>query len=428
MYHKRLLIRSLLVLGIVLSLSGCSIATSIGTVTYEENKRSIKPDKDLSERVRELSEDSTSESEGEIEDDTSMKYSKADLKLYNSLIKDEANITFSPYSLRNCIGIIYNGCNDEVKEMLDTEFGFESRGTDYYNEYEKSVSMGDDYGVAIANKAYIRDEKELKLDLLNTNDIEKMDMRNAVKACEIMNKYISDNTKEKIQNLIKPENITPSTSLVAINCLYFKQKWTQDEKEVNWKQSGYIKAFGDTSKDLAMVKEVDGLDILRLKYDDCNYSMYIICDNEESTTKNVDSYLSNISIEDYMNILEFEGYEGLKDYDEVYYVVPEFKMENQVSLIKYFVDNEYEDLLSSIALNKLGDIRISEILQGTFIDVNKEGTEAAASTAIISKCNSVLIEDNIKTKNVIVDDTFHFVIKDDITGEILFMGRVDNVE
>lgn len=430
---------SILSLGLVLSLSGC---TAGATGVYQAHKRAVNSS-EVSDRVREamstLESSSSSENEsesssenesvsvGENEVGTQVKYSSADLKLYNSLIKDYENLTFSPYSLRDCIGLIYNGSNDVVKAMLDKEFGFGTRGLDHYNNYDKSLSMGKEYGVAVANKAYVRDLDELNLEVLNTKNIEEADMNETVKTSEMMNKYISDNTKEKIKNLIKPEHITPETSLIAINCLYFKQKWEQDEREINWKDSNIVKGFGDTTSDITIAKEVGDLDVLRLKYDDCDYSMYIICDNAESDTKNVDKYLSEISIDEYMDILDFSNYEGLKGYDKIYYSVPEFKMDQKFSLIKYLKDNGYEGLLGFDSFNKLGDVHISDVLQGTYIDVNKEGTEAAAATAIVMKTNSAMIEPS-KIKDIIVNDTFHFVIKDDITNEILFMGRVDDIK
>lgn len=422
---------SLLSLGLILSLSGCSSSIGASAVYKMEKNRQIKPEKTASERLQEITSSEAETSMGEQDMGTEgkerAKYSNADLKLYNALAKSEGTITFSPYSLRNCIGLVYNGTNDTVKEMIDKEFGFGSKGLDYYNNYDKSLNMGNEYGVAVANKAYIRDENELNLELLNTSNVEKIDMGDSFKASEIMNKYISDNTKEKIQNLIEPDNITPDTSLVAINCLYFKQKWEQKEKDINWKSNGYITSFGDTTKDVKIAKEVGDLDVLRLKYDDCDYSMYIICDNYESDKKNVDDYLNNLSMEEYMDILDFSNYEGLKDYGEVFYNVPEFKMDCKFSLKKYMIENGYESILGPTAFEKLGDVSVSDILQGTYIDVNKEGTEAAAATAMIMKTNSVMLDD-VKTKTILVDDTFHFAIKDDKTNEILFMGRVDDIK
>lgn len=378
----------------------------------------------------------------DINNDSTNMDLESDLNLYLGLVNKEENWVFSPYSIKDCFSIIYPSASGKTKEQIDATLGFSSRSLDFYKDYDSYVKSKNSFGIHVANKGFINEEmkSELNLSVLNTDDLEVLKMDNTT--YKHINKYIADNTNNKITDLLSESSVTEDTSLVLVNALHFLKGWDYKEREVWWMptKSSY-EAFGD-ELDFSNIKEPNkDIDVLRLIYDskekneDGNtlgrdkhkYSMYIICKSTNSQS-NVDEFFESLSGKEFSDLLDFSAYKGLKGYDEGSFRIPSFETKNQLSIKDSLKNLGLTECFNEFTTDfkKLGKVYISDVLHGSYVKTDRKGTEAAASTAITM--TEMASEESFtkpkKQKSVVANDTFIFVIKDDTANNILFMGRI----
>jgi serpin B len=366
-----------------------------------------------------------------IENENSASY-ESDLCLYNGLVDKSQNFVFSPYSIRDCFSLLYDGVSGDSKNEMNEILGFSTRSTGYYRNYDKYISS--DSGLHVGNKGFVQDvyKEELNTDILGTDSIDYFSMEDD--PVQKINGYVADETKDKIVNLLPKESISEDTMLVLVNALYFNKSWSFDDDFIWWQDDKRYSAFSSEDYPIQNVKEAnENIDVLRLVYDaDKNspleshtYSMYIICDSSDSKTHNVDDFLENISSEEFENLLNFNDYAGLKDYDKVSCTVPNFTINCTDSISSKLSNLGLGSMFKkSDDFSKIGPLYINDVFHGAYINVNSTGTEAAAATAITMYELASRVETVEKIKYVQADSDFVFVLKDDTANNILFMGRV----
>lgn len=358
---------------------------------------------------------------------------KTELDIYKELVNKDDNWVFSPYSLYDCARLIYPASNGETRTELEQVFGLNDTKVEHYIEYDSNIEFNGEYGVRVTNTAYINNKYK---DSINKEfiggDLEFIDVSNPNKEVAKINSKVSDDTNGMIKDLLLPSVIGPDTSAIMVNALYFNMAWNHEKSEILWKEDHMIDSFEDFIS-LNAVKEYDSIDILRLKYNEvegCNpYSLYIICDNADSKSKTVDNFMETVDYNTFNELLDFNEYKGLQGYDKTNFNVPSFKIDYKES-----IKDGMQKLGLNVSLSNNADfsksgisMHISDIVQAASIDVNESGTEASAATAMIMVDNAAIVSKPLKIKTVRADDTFVFVLKDDITNDILFIGRVDNL-
>lgn len=377
------------------------------------------------------------------------------LRLYNGLVDKNANYVFSPYSITDCFSLVYDGVDGKSKEEIDEILGFKDRDTKFYRDYDNQVKFFDGKGIKVANKGYINNtyNDEVNKDLLDTNNIDIIAMDD--KAADLMNEFISEATEDKINDLIPKDAIKDDTVAVLINALYMKKSWNFNESEIIWKPNektykGFSGELGTSSvkevtKDIDVLKlsydgdidyekmwKIEGQDKIEAfknQYDKNEYSMYIICNNVDSTEDKVDSFMEELTNDKLNELLNFDEYKGLQGYTSVNFEVPNFKVKCMNSLLNGLqkLGLKAPFISDTNDFNRLGPVHINDILHGAYVDVNEKGTEAAATTAMMMEFDEgAIIELREEViKEVIADETFVFIIKDDTNNNILFMGRIN---
>ena len=255
-----------------------------------------------------------------------------------------------------------------------------------------------------------------------------------------INSFIENNTNGKIKNLLSTSDIDKDTSIVLVNALHFLRPWNFNKGQIAFSDDKVYKAFKSNEYSVRDVKEDGDIDVLRLRYTKTpeemaysgnlhDYSMYIICDSDNSEVEGVNDFVKGLSTEDFKKLLDFDNYAGLSEYAEVDFVVPNFRAEFKDSLKQTLIDLGMTEGLDCDTLDMTdiseNIVRIGDVIHGAFIETDEKGTEAAASTAVtMVKNDSFRIEDPKNVKHVVADTPYMFIVQDDTADVILFMGYI----
>ena len=387
-----------------------------------------------------INQETTEKSMNEGSQERIMKSENVNVNLYKGLVDKSENWMFSPYSLKDAFSLLYHGTNGEVRDEFMNVLGLNENVANGIREYDRKTASDN---FKIANKVYINNlmRDDLNTDVLQLDNrlYDGLDVLKPEAEADRINQFVSNATNNKITDLVASSAITPDSAMLLINALYFNQPWDFDEKTVVWNEDGKnYKAFGSDDYPIENVKEVDNksIDVLKLYYEDVTFfdngvekpkfAMTILAPSIDSETNNVDGYMEALTDAELNELLNFNDYKGLSDYTNVDFTVPDFEFENKFSL---------KDPLKKLGMKEafnaetegfkdLGDVYVSDVIQAAYVKCNDKGTEAAAATQIGMVSRSALVIPEEKTKHVIVDDTFVFIISDLETDDILFMGRV----
>ena len=348
-----------------------------------------------------------------------------------SAAADGKNIMFSPTSLNFALGMIAEGAKGETKKVLGDYLGtddFASYAKDYLDKIKEYNTEDENYGykskLKIADAVWADDELTLQEKFRNTvsdsfgAEVENVDFSAAEKTCGIINSWCDKNTEGLIPEIITPDLISDSTGLCLTNSLYFESGWSGEP----WNVSDTEENFGKKEK---------------TKYMTCTGDRYY------------ENYKATAFGRDYANGLSFigvltndQGDLSLEDldigkllksqpeYDEVQCKMPKLEFETTAVLNDMLSGLGLDDIFSSNAdFSGIADknVNVDTILQKTKLELDENGTKAAAVTAVIMECMSAAEEDEPIIKTVELTRPFAFLIYDSNNDEILFMGKVMTV-
>jgi serpin B len=372
--------------------------------------------------------------------------------LYARLRSKEGNLFFSPYSISTALGMTYCGARGQTESQMagvlhfpviakpGTELSstlvpdrkqFASAFAEIIKDLNSRGEKGG-YELRVANALWGQKGFEFLeeyLELIESNYDGKLNEVDFVRAAEAarrtINKWVEKKTNNKIKNLIQKGVLDPMTRLVLTNAIYFKGNWARQFKEDNTKEAPFTLADGK-KVDAAMMNqtaefgymETESFQGLELPYVDDELSMIILLPNE---IDGLDEFEKTLTVENLSKWLS-RLYKR-----KVVVSVPKFKMTSQFSLASVLKSMGMTDAFSSNAnfsgINGKRNLFISAVIHKAYVDVNEEGTEAAAATAVGIKLTSI---GPSRTPVFRADHPFLFLIRDNHTNSILFIGRVMN--
>ena len=341
------------------------------------------------------------------------------------------NIFISPSSIALALSMALNGAKGETKVSMEKTLNLQ--GLDIATVNRESLGLMNSLKnsdpkvqLSIANSVWARKNVTFNADFTDTlknyfgAESSVLDFAK-LESIKTINSWVSKRTNGKISSII--DKIPNDTVMYILNAVYFKGSWTKefDKKLTQNKQfiagndSAKMTPFMEKSDKIPYL-ETDSFQSVNLSYgDNGRISMYV--------------FLPKHGIEDFISSLSpAEWNTWMKSYEKTQGTIslPKFKIEYE----KQLKDN-LSDLGMGIAFSDLADfsgigdqLKISEVKHKSFIDVNEEGTEAAAVTSIGISLTSVAMDQ--KTFYMEVNHPFFFVIQDNLTGEILFMGVIRN--
>jgi serpin B len=237
-----------------------------------------------------------------------------------------------------------------------------------------------------------------------------------------INRWVEDKTNDKIKNLIPEGALNAMTRLVLTNAIYFKGDWaSQFDKDDTEDADFFVSPEKTVTASLMYQKEEfkyaenELLQILQLPYKGDDLSMLVLLPKEKIGLADLEKELTADKLTEWQKRM----YE-----QEIEVYLPKFKMTSQFSLSETLKKMGMSDAFdpgkadfSGMTGNK--DLFISAVLHKAFVEVNEKGTEAAAATGVMMQLSMALDEPVFRA-----DHPFIFMIQDNKTGSILFVGRV----
>jgi serpin B len=238
-----------------------------------------------------------------------------------------------------------------------------------------------------------------------------------------INAWVSDQTAQRIKDLIPEDAVDPSTRMVLVNAIYFNGDWlykfdANDTSEAPFfRMDGSDVAVQMMSNDLAgsAYAAGPGYQVIELPYQGGAAAMDIIVPDAGT----FEAFETSLSAEALAGILSAMQPVSLHLELPLFSFGASFDLEDQLKTLG-MTDAFDPDLADFSGMTGGPDLFISRVLHQAFVAVDEEGTEAAAATAVIMGPTSIMLPDLTLT----VDRPFVFVIRDLGTGQILFIGRV----
>jgi serpin B len=374
------------------------------------------------------------------------------LELFAKLQSTKGNLFFSPYSISTALAMAHAGARNQTESQMAEVLHFpvsvnqnveqssklllerQQFATEFgkiFNNLNKRGQKGA-YKLTVANALWgQKDYGFLKefMELIESSYDGRLNEVDFVRAAENarqrINKWVAKKTNDKIKNLISQGVLNSMTRLVLTNAIYFKGNWEKQFKEDRTKDAPFTLADGQKI-DVAMMNqkaefgymETDTFQALELPYVDEELSMVILLPKKFDE---LDEFEKTFTPDN------FAQWQTKIHKREVVVFVPKFKMMSQFSLASVLKSMGMKDAFSSDAdfsgINGKKDLFISAVIHKAYVEVNEEGTEATAATGVVMRLTSV---GPARIPVFRADHPFLFMIRDNISGSILFIGRVAN--
>jgi serpin B len=348
----------------------------------------------------------------------------------------DKNIFISPFSIAMAFGMAYEGASGNTAKEIASVFAFipnDKERWDAFSAIYKTLNPDNaKYKLAIANAFWVQQNYPLLqsyTDVLKNyyhSEAYNVDFtydENRENVVKQINAWAAKNTYDKIRKVLTMDDVKPLTRLVLTNAVYFKANWLyQFDKEQTKKEYFYIDSNKKIKTPMMMQRNVtikymenNDIQMIELPYEGKALSMFVILPK-----KDIKSIIPRLSTK----IFESWRHDLMLEKVDVY--LPKFKIECGYMLVEPLIKmgikdafNETKADFSKITGGK--DLYISTVIHKTFCDVNEEGTEAAAVTAIVMNTKSM---GSFDRKIFKADHPFIYAIVDNNTGVMLFLGKM----
>ncbi len=358
------------------------------------------------------------------------------LRLYKELKKSGAkNIFFSPYSIRIALALAYEGARGRVQKEMAEVLHFPLDLGRLHHEYKKErerlqgIQKKGDIELHVANSLWLQKGYPVKKAYIHalkryySVTLYRVDFSHQTEtARKEINLWVRRETKGKILELIKPGQLRPDTLLLLCNALYFKGAWLKafDPKDT-FKAPFYVHKQRTvqinfmSQQDKFRFLEEDDLLVLELPYKGKAFSMIIFLPREKDGLEEVETRLSPERIKGLLELL------AQRNESEVILIMPKFKMscafELSQVLAKMGMPHAFKEP-DFAGIDGEGQLKLGNVIHKAYVEVNEEGTKAAASTAV------TILPLAVRPEEIRIDHPFLFLIRENQEGQILFWGRV----
>jgi serpin B len=361
------------------------------------------------------------------------------INVYRQLSVQDGNLFYSPWSISSALAMTAEGARGATAQEMFTTLNIPSDDASRRGAYGRIINQinkgSEDYALETANALWVQKDYPFLpgyLDLVAKYYLGKATNLDFVAESEnsrqTINTWVEAKTREKIKNLIPQGALDSMTRLVLTNAVYFNGSWDTEFNQTLTKEADFHATKDTTIKAEMMTygsekrlpyTETDDLQILKLPYKGDRLSMLVLLPKDGDLKKTEQT----IKAEDISN------WSSHMYTPKVLVSIPKFKMETEFqlgdTLAKLGMPSAFSpDAADFSGMDGKKDLYISAVIHKAYVDVNEKGTEAAAATAVIMEATAVMQPQPPKIFNA--DHPFLFAIMDDNTGQILFMGRVQN--
>jgi serpin B len=359
---------------------------------------------------------------------------KFGFKLFSEILKNNSsknNIFISPSSVAIALAMTYNGASGSTQQAMAKTLELQGMSLPEINSAYASLKEllekpSEKVQLTIANSLWARKDVSFQPDFLKTTQnfykaqVTNLDFQD-VTAPNTINNWVKQKTNGKINKIV--ETIKPDEVLFLINAIYFKGKWSDEFDKTQTAEHPFHLISGKQKQHPMMSQtgdyryyENEQFQAVSLPYGlDRKISFYIFLPKQNS---NLNVLYQNLSLENWEKwMTQFREQEG-------FIRLPRFKTDYDVTLNDALKALGMEEAFSDKAnFSNMGqNLTISQVKHKTFVEVNEEGTEAAAATSVGIQATS--LRQQPEPFRMIVDRPFFCAIRDNQTGSILFMGSI----
>jgi serpin B len=362
--------------------------------------------------------------------------------LYQQLTQgNSGNIFYSPYSISTALAMTYAGANGDTATQMAKALDFTLPQAQLHPAFDDlalqlasrgqgaSGTNGKSFALNIANALWCEKTYNFLPDFLNTlgqnygAGVNLLDFVNSPEPSRVtINNWVSNETNNKINNLIPAGAITPQTRLVLTNAIYFDAAW-QNPFSADKTQNGTFNLLDGSTVSVPMMNneasygytQGTGYQAVELPYSGGQVAMDIIMPDAGNFTT-FESGMTAGSVSAIISNLQTKS---------INLTMPKFNFDSSFSL-----NSALSALGTPIAFSNQADfsgmtgnkdLTIADVVHKAYVAVDEQGTEAAAATGVVMSAMAVMNQNNVT-----IDQPFIFMIRDIQTGAILFVGRVLN--
>jgi len=384
------------------------------------------------------------------------------LALYEKLNKRPGNLFFSPYSISSALAMAYSGARGTTAEQMANVLRLPpepsesptGQAADRQNRRARLKPCSPErlarafaqlqrtlqpnvhkkgYELHLANALWGQSGYEFLDAFLQIVEqgyrgrLSQVDFIGAPeKARQTINLWVERQTRNKIKDLIKPGVLNSLTRLVLTNAIYFKGRWENKFDNAATRSAPFTTADGQKVEVPMMnhtgdfrYMQTDNLQGLELPYVDNDLSMFIFLPRQADGIASLEQMLTPESLSRWLNKFAKR---------KVAVSIPKFKVTTQFSLASALrsmgmTDAFTPDSADFSGINGRRDLFISAVIHKAYVEVNEEGTEAAAATGVVIGVTSVAPARPVVFR---ADHPFLFLVRDNRTGSILFLARLAN--
>jgi serpin B len=364
------------------------------------------------------------------------------MNLYQAMRVPEGNLFFSPYSISEAMAMTYAGARGQTESDMGKALNFALAQTTLhpaFNLLDLDLAKrgqgakgkdGQGFRLHVVNAIWgQRDYKFLDpfLNTLATNygaGLRLADFKNQPEPSRaLINAWVSDQTENRIKDLLPQGSVNPMTRLILTNAIYFNAAW-QLPFQKTATSPGVFRRLNSTEVTVPMMKQTssfkyaagDIYQAVEMMYDGAELSMIVLLPQSGK-------------FDEFEASLDGPTLKGITDRltaREVALTMPKFQFESSLglrqSLTKLGMGVAFTDAADFSGMNGGHDLLIQDVLHKAFVSVDEDGTEAAAATAVIVGTTALPAEPVAMT----LDRPFIFLVRDNATGAIVFLGRVND--
>jgi serpin B len=358
--------------------------------------------------------------------------------LYAQLRQSAGNVAYSPYSISTALAMTRGGARGKTAEEMDRVLHFtlpQDRLHPAAGALARDLSGTDqkkhNYQLTVANALWGQTNYGFLAEYLNLTrtdygaELTEVDFLKArEEARKTINAAVAKQTQDKIKDLLKPRHITADTRLVLTNAVYFKAEWdSKFAREVTHEQPFQVAADKKVKVPLMAQTgtfsylEGDALQLVELPYAGKDLSMLVLLPKKADGLPELEKALTAEKLTEW---------QGKMREAMVTLLLPKFKVTGTFELKKVLQGMGMERAFDAGRADFSGmnggsePLFVSDVVHQTFVDVNEEGTEAAGATAVVLKPGAPLP----KSATFRADHPFVFLVRDNRSGSVLFLGRV----
>ncbi|XP_035855266.1 leukocyte elastase inhibitor-like [Sander lucioperca] len=353
-----------------------------------------------------------------------------------------ANIFYSPFSISSALAMVMLGARGNTATQMSECLKTKDCQDDVHVSFDQLLSelnkADAPYTLSVANRLYGEQSYQFVEDFLGKTkkyynaELETVDFKADSETARLnINSWVQKQTQDKIKDLLAKGDVDRQSKLVLVNAMYFKSNWNSQFQRRDTQDAQFRLNKNDTKTVKMMYQETlfpfsdnpkANCKILEMPYKGKELSMLIFLPNEiEDSTTGLEKLEKQLTYEDFMEWTRPD----MMDNVEVQVGLPRFKMEKTYNmeevLVSMGVVDAFDEAKSDFSgMSPANDLELSKVVHKAFVEVNEEGTEAAAATAVmmVGCCRPMR-----PPTMFIADHPFLFFIRHNPSMSVLFAGR-----